>query len=641
MIACAWPSGKVAEHANSPLEDRLAAALCAPIGGQAAAFRCKGIAFAWRPLDQNRAAIAAWQPALLEDGRILAFHGYIDNRTELATTLGADPNDLPALYGRAVSVWGEDADSKIIGEYCAIIADPAQVSLRLSRSPLRGPPLIYACDEQVMAAASVPRALFAAGIERELEEQRVVDSAMINFTDHEASWFKGLKRVPLGSVVVLERGSPARMRRYYDLARVPQQRLPSLEAYVARTSALLDEAVRVTLQGFERPATTLSSGLDSPQVAVRTARQLPEGQKLPCFSFHPEAAWDGITDPGTHGNERPMVEAFAALHPQLEVHFTDNPGYGHDHRWNDLFRVMDGAASGLCNMYVMHGLFAGASQRQRDVLLLAEWGNYTFSDKGDWGFVEYFLKGRWGQLAKALRKNGNMAHPLWYRFVSLCLVPLIPDRLWRFLVRKRRPDQINLHELMIPLTADFRSRSGADKRWASANYLFERYQPRNRAHARRLLFANLEAESSEILQAFEQLYGIPCRDPLAYRPFVEFCFGLPTEVFLHDGELRWLAKELAKGVMPEEQRANRTNGRWDADWLHRIKRRRADYLEELDRIEDDPELSRMLDVARLRKALLELPDQTPTDRQLYYPMEYTVMRGLLTARFVNYIKGRN
>lgn len=641
MIACAWPWDGVSGADRPPLAETLASALCSGIGGKAAAAQCGELGFAWRPLHQRREALEDWQPARLGDGRLVIFHGYIDNPDHLSAELGKLPADPAQIYARAFEAWGESADQRIIGEYCAIIANPETRGLRLSRSPLRAPPLVYASNAAMVAAASVPRAIFAAGFDKVLDEDRVADSAMINFTDLEASWFKGLKRVPLGSVVELLPGMPRRLTGYYDLARVPRQKLPSLEAYVSRTRELLDEAVAATMRGFERPAATLSGGLDSPQVAVRAARALAPGDRLPTFTFHPEPGWDGITEPGTSGDERRDVEAFAALHPQLDPHFTANAGYGHDHRWNDLFVAMDGAPSGLCNMYVVHGLFEGARQQRRDLLLLAEWGNYTFSDKGDWGFVEYFLKGRWGQLWQALKKNGNMAHPLWYRFVSLCLVPLIPDPLWRLLQRIRHPARINLHDLLIPLRADYRERSGADRRWAQSGFVFERYQPRCRAHARDLLFKNLDADSAEIYQAYEQIYGVACRDPMAYRPFVEFCFGLPTELFLHNGEMRWLAKELGKGIMPEKQRANRLNGRWDADWLHRIKRRRADLLEELDRIEDDPELNAMLDVPRLRQALLDLPDKTPVDKATYMPMEMTLMRGLLTARFVNYTKGRN
>jgi asparagine synthase (glutamine-hydrolysing) len=128
---------------------------------------------------------------------------------------------------------------------------------------------------------------------------------------------------------------------------------------------------------------------------------------------------------------------------------------------------------------------------------------------------------------------------------------------------------------------------------------------------------------------------------MAYRPFVEFCFGLPVEMFMRDGELRWLAKQMAKGIMPEEQRANRGNGRWDADWHLRIGRRRKDFLAELDRISGDERLAGMLDLPRLRAALETWPEHTETDPQTYYAREFAVPRGLLTARFINFVEGRN
>jgi hypothetical protein len=98
---------------------------------------------------------------------------------------------------------------------------------------------------------------------------------------------------------------------------------------------------------------------------------------------------------------------------------------------------------------------------------------------------------------------------------------------------------------------------------------------------------------------------------------------------------------MAKGIMPEEQRANRLNGRWDSDWLPRIRRRRADYLAELDRLAGDERMASMLDLPRLREALENLPAETPLDPQDYFGPEFAVPRGLLTARFVNYVEGRN
>ncbi|QIK95825.1 hypothetical protein G7076_04500 [Sphingomonas sp. HDW15A] len=146
---------------------------------------------------------------------------------------------------------------------------------------------------------------------------------------------------------------------------------------------------------------------------------------------------------------------------------------------------------------------------------------------------------------------------------------------------------------------------------------------------------------AEIYQAFEQMYGIPQRDPMAYRPLVEYCWGLPTRMFMRDGETRWLAKRAAKDLMPEEQRANRLNGRWDADWHIRVGRRRVEYLAEFDRLEKNERIADMIDLPRLRSALEDWPTQTETDPSVFAPLELGVPRALLTARFVNYVEGRN
>ena len=271
-----------------------------------------------------------------------------------------------------------------------------------------------------------------------------------------------------------------------------------------------------------------------------------------------------------------MVEAFAAMHPGLEPHFTANEGYGHDHRWDDFFHLMGGAPSGLCNMYLFHGLFAGAVKEGCDLLLLAEWGNYTFSDKGDWGFVEYLLKGRWRQLWLAIARQQNQHEPFWWRFAARSLLALLPSPLWRLVLRVAQPGRHLLADLMQPLSASYR----ADvRRRSAAGGLRVDHRSISAAGTgvmpMRLLFQNNDAETAEVYQAFEQMYDLPQRDPMAYRPFVEFCFGLPVEMFLRDGTMRWLAKQMAKGIMPEEQRTNLLHGRWDSDWLLRIRRRRC------------------------------------------------------------------
>ena len=641
MLAFAWRWNDAARDHDDITASRLGASLCAGIGGHAGTADLEELHFAYRALRSTAALSRAWRPGTLPDGRIAIFHGFFDNAAAIAGQLEVRGPDLASLYAMAVEAWGDDADRRIVGEYCAIVIDRVRRLVRLPRSPLRAPPLYHAVDAMQVAAASVPRALFAAGVPRQLNEVRLSDSGMVNFSDQEASWFKDIHRVPLGSAVTLQHGQPRRLSQYYDPLAIPRIEPESDEDAIERVGQLLDEGVKACLAGFHRPAATLSGGLDSPQVAARAVKFIPPNQTLPTFTFHPEQDYDGYVEEGMIGDERPIVEAFAAAYPQIEAHFTANEGYEHDHRWNDFFHLMGGAPSGLCNMYVFHGLFAGAAREGCDLLLVSDWGNNAFSDKGYWGYVEYFLTGRWRQLWLALRHFPVQQRSMPWRFVAQCLLPLLPNQLWKIVRKLVFGKQGRLLDLMQPFSESYRAASGADDRLRRSGLVFERYQPWNARHARQLLLQNDDGEAAEIYQAFEQMYGVAQRDPLAYRPLVEYCWGLPTRMFMRDGQLRWLAKEMAKGLMPEEQRANRLNGRWDADWHLRLGRRRSDLIAELDRVASDERFQSMFDVPRLRAALEVWPERTETSIRDYATREFSVPRALLTARFVNYVEGRN
>lgn len=582
----------------------------------------------------------SWRPARLASGLTAAFHGYFDNQQEIADLLEVGGHDPNLIYGLAVERWGDEADRLIIGEYAAIVVHPDR-TVRLSRAALRGPPLYYHANSRFAAAASVPRALFAAGVERRLNEERVADSALLNFTDPEQSWYQDVHRVPVGHIVELAPGRSRSLRKYYDLFAAPDIEPASDAECLAKVSDLLDRGVRACLRGFSQPGATLSSGLDSPQVAVRALKALPNGDRLPTFTFHPESGYDGLTDEGGLGDERPLVEAFVELHPRLEPHFTSNPNTEHDYRWNELFHLMGGAPSGLCNMYVFHGLLEAASKRRCDVLLIAEWGNFTFSDKGSWGYLEYFLNGNWRQLWLAYKHQPHDNRPLPLRFFIRTLAAFIPVKLWRILRRLGGSTREPLIEILQPLTKEFRSSSGADDRLKQSGLELERFYPRNRRDAMRDLFKTDDCETAEVYQGFEQLYGIAIRDPTSYRPLVEYCLGLPVQMFMRDGQLRWLAKELAKGIMLEEQRANRRNGRWDADWHLRIGRRRQEYLAELEALKKDEQIARVVDIGRIQNALEDWPERTDTRLSETLRRQFAIPRALLTARFIKYVEGRN
>ncbi len=443
---------------------RLAQALAAGTGKAAGAASADSYqAAALLPFaDQRRAR--NWAPTAVGPMLVL-FTGHIDNAREVAGLLGGDyPGDRPdpvllaRLYGAARLAWGDAADLRLIGEYAAILFEREGRVLRLVRSPLRAPPLHVHRAAGRVIAASVSRAIFACGVPQRINEAKLADNALFNPGNDRTGWFEGLDYVPLGTELRIE---PPGMteRRYYDLYSLPKVRFGSDAEYLEAAHGLLAEGTRAALRGATRPAIMLSGGLDSPQVAAKALAELPAGSQLHAFTFTPEPGWDGHVGAGQFGDERPFVEAFAAQHPGLVTHFEDNSGSGFDAGMAEMFFATGSAAINQTNFSYFHALWRGARAAGCDVVLGADYGNFTFSAEGGWGFPEYLWRGRWRQLYLALRHADDDGRSLLRRFLALSLLPFLPAPLWDW--QRRVRGQPDIFAIATPLRADYALASGA------------------------------------------------------------------------------------------------------------------------------------------------------------------------------------
>ena len=638
MIA-AW-RGRQAGH---PLDlKRVALSLGLFAGVPADSHRTGRDAF-WR-LDgpRPRRSQPGWQPVTGSDGSSVLFHGWIDNAAELGAALDLPTTDVPALYAAAITRWGRRADSRIVGTYCAIALRPDGTT-RLSRSPWAAPPLAYAVASHAVMAASVPRALFAAGFPAELNRERVLDSLANNFRYVEDGWFKGVRRVPQGAIVELGPGAdcePA-VDRWYDPLALPRIRLARDEDYVEAAEALLAQAVEKALGDCARPALKLSGGLDSPIIAAEILRQTPAGQPLETFTFVPHAEWDGIVPPDLMGDERPFVEAFAAMHPRMKPHFTDNPGGGFDTGERELFVAMSGSPSHLINYQAYHGIWRMARDAGCDLLLHGELGNGCYSMDGSWSYREDLVRGHWIELYQTLRDRRGDPRPVWRKLAALSILPMLPAPLAAAARRLVHPGRGAVQDWNSVLRRDAVEQHALIERQGADAGFRARHQFASRAEYLEATYHGCDIEGQEIWQGFEQLYGLRQRDVAAYRPLIEFCAGLPTRQFVSGGQQRWLAKRMAQGKMPEAQRLNPRYGRFQVDWHARITPRIGELAAEARRLEDHPWLGEVIDVDRVCRLLEDWPAQTPWDPEELYPRQGSIPRAIQAARFVNFVEGRN
>lgn len=581
-----------------------------------------------------------WRAARSGSGRIALFDGWFDNIDQIAAQLGCPASDPAAVYAHAVDRWGDAADLHVIGHYSSL-SQAVDGTIRLARSPFSAPPLHYAELPDGFVAASVSRVLQAAGASSKMSQRKLADSLFLNMTeDH--GWYEGSWRVGLGQIVELRPGGGKQRRlRYYDP--IAQSALPAAsdEDYLQEAERLLGEAARCAIRGARRPGVFLSGGLDSSNVAARVLRELPGGQTLPSFTFTPGKDWDGFEGPAMFGNERSHVEHFARFHPRIEPHFVANEGRDFDHACERMFLAIGAAPPPLANMWMHHGIYEGARDAGCDVLLSASLGNQTFSGCGDWAPAEYFRTLRWRQAWLALKRDPYSSRPIWRRFLTQCLAAQLNDPLWR-MWRKFRAGKIpNVNEVIAMLRPEAALNHDVEARAREAGVLFERPVYGSRRQSLVDAFSRGDNEASDIELGFTQLYGPRCRDVTAYRPLVEFCAGLPTRMFLRDGEQRWLARELGKGQMPEEQRLEWRFGFHNADWHARTTPRLGALRTEMASASKDPVLSELIDFSAVEAAIEDWPKSSRFDDETLYRHIMGIPRAVLMSRFVRFTSGSN
>jgi len=594
--------------------------------------------------------LRAWRPVKTRGGATVLFNGALDNAVELAaelslptrthTAAARDPAYQAAVYGEAVARWGNLADARMVGHYCSVVDDPDTGVTRLARSPYYGPPLHYFVTRDAIGAASTPRVLEPMGLARKLDRKRLAESLFF-YHGSEEGYLEGSLRLHHGWIALVAPGR-RELHRYHDPLAIPPQPKASAQEYLAEAERLLGEATARTMASGRNPGLTLSGGLDSSNVAARAVSQLPAGRQIHSFTYVPQAGHGMPELPHCLIDEGPAVLEFAGRHPQIVPHLIDNAGIAFDHRLEEMYLAMGTGTVNAAIMFRFHGIMSAMHDQGCDLSLTADFGNSTFSAEGDWGFSEYLRTGRLVQLWKALK--GYERHPgsLFWRFCSRAVIPMLPDPLWRMAMRLRgtsiTPANIEIGALRDDAIAEY----DLIGRARAKGTLYERNWYASRRQQLADSFARGDVEGSDMIQGFAQLYEVATRDVTAYRPLVEFCAGLPTDMFLRDGTTRWLARELGKGRLPEAQRLMQGHGQHNTDWWMRMTPRVEDMRRAVAEMREDPLIDGLIDTDLLDRDLDAWPaSAAEADAGAENAASMRLPRTIALARYVRFMNGSN
>lgn len=583
-------------------------------------------------------------PQRLPDGTALLFSGFIANRRALRSELGGGQGSLPdgdaALYAAAHARWGQAADTRVHGEYAAIMVPPGGAPVRILRSPIFAPVLYYHHDRDRLIVTTTPAAVFATGeIPRELDECKIADSLFLNYNEERRGWFKGVARLPRGARAQITRDG-VQETEWYRIEDIEPVRFSRDRDYVDALDALFVEATEAVLDGFEKPIVSLSGGFDSQAVAAYAMRVRGQVPLLSATSA-PQEGWSAPAGGNAWTDERPQVRALAEMYPQLDPRWVTAPGKDISYFQRDLFETALVPPRNAANLHWIHDVRTLARAEGADVVLTGAMGNMTFSYDGAGYLPELLMRGRWGTLARELWFGGPRAK-MAKRAMRQAVMPHLPEGLQKKLTDWRdgySPDPL---QTWSPLRADYARQMQVRERAAAHGFNPDFLPPHSVAEFRRRMLSNAATEGGDISTGLDRLHGIPQRDPTRYRPLLEFCFAIPTRQYLHRGARRWLARRLLRGKVPDMVLRETRRGRQAADWTSRLRPRRAAILEELDFLAADPDVADRIDIPRLRRALETMPESdSDLTRADNMTLNLALSRGLTTARFIRYIKGHN
>jgi asparagine synthase (glutamine-hydrolysing) len=248
------------------------------------------------------------QPMFNEDGTVaVVFNGCIYNYRELRADLVARGHAFRTHSDTEVIVhgyeeWGDRAVERFNGMWAFAIWDDKARRLFCSRDRLGEKPLYWTWTGSALAFASEIKALLASRlVAAEADPRGLRQYLTFQLCLGEQTLFKGISRLPPGSNLIWQQGSPPRVAKYWDVAFDIEEGATE-EAFRERLESLLSDSVRLRLRADVPLGAHLSGGLDSSVVIALARRHLGDA---------PLSAFTGAFAEGPAYDERPWSRAMA------------------------------------------------------------------------------------------------------------------------------------------------------------------------------------------------------------------------------------------------------------------------------------------------------------------------------------------
>jgi asparagine synthase (glutamine-hydrolysing) len=463
------------------------------------------------------------------DVRCLWSGGFIANRAELCNLVGAEKDISDARLVAALYLCRQtDAIALIEGTFACVLCDVRTRTLIIVRDRVGVNGLYYATvDDHFFVSGQVDVLLDLTRIPSQLNKRSIV-AQIHGFTSLEGeTFYEDVLAVPPAVILTICNGQVDRTR-YWRLEPEPALKLRSDEEYASAYRELLFHVVNQYTPAIGVVGVTLTSGLDSTNVAAALRELLP-ASRIHAFSWItpeiPEADESRLLADLWRQLAIPSMTVRADLcwplsQPEGLCADRSSPTFGF---YSEIWAMM----------------FATVKATGVDVLMSGITGDHLFGEAIP-SYPDLFLTGHWVALFQQLQSHRRHSPVSMYHLVKWYMLGPIAACYAPWLVQSRARAAPWLHRRYVSV---YDACLGQPDR--PAGLLPGRQQRLNLLRDRNL------PRIVEILGGMGAAYGVECRHPLTDHRLMEFAARLPTHQSYRGGLQKVIMRQAMRGLLPD------------------------------------------------------------------------------------------
>jgi asparagine synthase (glutamine-hydrolysing) len=562
-------------------------------------------------------------------GAIFTVSARLDNRNEVASSLGipigerhsASDNELvKSAYLR----WGEDACTRMYGQWSFAVWHPNERKLFVARDHFGETALYYYVDENIFVFSHSRQSILNLGLSPVVIDELFLAQILVSSTDchGERTAHTAIRRLPPAHTAIITPHNYV-VSQYWYLENAPLLYLVKRNDYIDKFNEVFEEAVRSSLylpssdESHKNIAIALSSGLDSSAVAVTAGRILHEKDKrLKAYTSVPLNLSKLELEQSYIYDESPYAALTSQFAGNIDHYTLTSAEITPIQAIRRILEIVCEPMHAAGNLFWILKLYSSAVENGWNVLLTGQAGNSGISWNGAISSQSVYFQLQQLGVRRFLKKRIKSILPAWslkmlkaYRSQNLndwCQLSAIhPDFAKRVQIQELVYEQQVKNLLRTPLEHRYNILKPGKQIGGS-------------------LQANLAAE-----------YGIDLRDPTADVRVLEYMYSIPDHIFINPktAQYRWIIRESMKGRMPEEVRLNRKFGVQAADLVTRLRLSAAEVDATLHELTIGPS-SAYIDVLYMKMVWQQI--LTEDSMETYSKSISILTRGIMAGLFVNH-----